>query len=495
MTSFFSDQVAHQDSKEQYAAYQTRSSSLRRSCDRFRLSRRYLVIALLLSWFILACINTSKPDLSPVTQPATESRVLKIWWDKGFIIEEDEALQKLVSRWEQQTGNSVKLSFYTTDELPQKAQRAIQAGNPPDLLTSHSAERVLIPRLSWEGKLVDISDIINPIKSRYSQTVLSGVYLYNNLAKKRSYYAIPVTQGTTLIFYWRDLLKLAGYLDKDIPKNWDAFWQFWKQVQNNLRSQHKMKIYGLGFPTSSGAGDTYQTFEHILEAYNIQLLDAQGQLQVDDPKVHQGIIDSLDWYTKFYKQGYVPKGAVKWLNPDNNRSLLNRLVVMTPNNSLSISAAVRQDPDTYLNKLGTLEFPKKPDGRPMRHIVTVRSAVIFTQSKNQKLAKDFLAYLIQPKVTTEYLRAAGGQNLPAQESVLKGSFWERADPHISTATNVIIKGQTRLYDIVQNSAYSLVMKENIWGKAIERIVVDNISPEQAADEAIAQIQQIFAQWQ
>lgn len=455
---------------------------------------QYTLMALILTLIIVACTHTSNSELSSLTKSSNHIRVLKIWWDKGFTVEEDEALQKLVSRWEQQTGNRVKLSFYTTDELPRKAQKAIQAGNPPDILTSHSAERVLIPRLGWEGKLVDVSDIINPVKSLYSETVLEGISLYNNIAKKRSYYAIPVSQGTTLISYWRDLLKLAGRSDKDIPKNWDAFWQFWEQVQDILRTQHNIKIYGLGFPMSSGAGDTYQTFEHILEAYNIQVLDSQGQLQVDTPKVRQGIIDSLDWYTKFYKQGYVPQDAVNWLNPDNNRSLLNRLVVMTPNNSLSIPAAVRQDPDTYHNKLGTLEFPKKPNGKAMRHIVTIRSAVIFTQSKNQKLAKDFLAYLSQPEVAAKYLKAAGGQNLPVQNSGLKNSFLDPTDSHISTATKVVLEGQTRLFYIVQNPAYSLVLKENIWGKALHRIVVDGISPQQAADEAIERIKQIFAQW-
>lgn len=481
-------------SKPQRRAYQTFTSRAKRNSRHRRLSRRYLLVALILSLIIVACTNTSKSYPPAIAESPLASTALTIWWDKGFTVEEDEALQKLVSRWEQQTGNRVKLSFYTTDELPQKAQRAIQAGHPPDILTSHSAERVLIPRLGWEGKLVDVSDIVNPVKSLYSETVLSGVYLYNNIAKKRSYYAIPVSQGTTLIFYWRDLLKLAGRSDKDIPKNWDAFWQFWEQVQDILRTQHNMKIYGLGFPMSSGAGDTYQTFEHILEAYNIEILDSQGQLQVDAPKVRQGIIDSLDWYTKFYKQGYVPQDAVNWLNPDNNRSLLNRLVVMTPNNSLSITAAVRQDPDTYRN-LSTLEFPKKPNGKSMRHIVTIRSAVIFTQSKNQKLAKDFLAYLSKPKVTAEYLKAAGGQNLPVQKSDLLGSFSDPADPHISTATKVVIEGQTRLFYIVQNPAYSFVLKENIWGKALSKVVVDGISPEQAADEAIERIKQIFNQWQ
>lgn len=41
----------------------------------------------------------------------------------------------------------------------------------------------------------------------------------------------------------------------------------------------------------------------------------------------------------------------------------------------------------------------------------------------------------------------------------------------------------------------MVLKENIWGKALKRVLVDGSSPEQAADEATFAIKQIFAQWQ
>ncbi|RCJ19719.1 ABC transporter substrate-binding protein [Nostoc minutum NIES-26] len=448
----------------------------------------------LLSAIAFACTHNSPSKLSSVSE-STNNRILKVWWDKGFTLEEDEALQQVVSDWEKQTGNTIKLSFYTTDELPQKAQRALQAGNPPDILMSHNAERVLNPRLAWEGKLADVSDVIQPIKSLYPETVLAGVYLYNNIDQKRSYYAVPISQAITHIFYWRDLLQLAGKSDKNIPKTWDAFWELWKQVQNILRTQNHQKIYGLGLPTSVEAGDTYQIFEQILEAYSVELLDSKDRLRVDDPKVRQGIIDSLDWYTKFYQQGYVPPDAVKWLNPDNNRQLLNRFVVMTPNSSHSIPAAVRSDLDIYYHKLGTIEFPHKPNGQPMRHLVIVRQAVIFAESQNQKLAKDFLTYLSKPEVIGDYLKAAGGRNLPVLKPVWQDPFWTNPnDPHISAAARTILEGQTRLYYSSQNPAYSIVLDENVWGKALTRIVLDRITPEQAADEAIARIQQIFAQW-
>jgi multiple sugar transport system substrate-binding protein len=457
---------------------------------------RYPFITIALMAIAIACTNSTETNLSSVNESSNESQVLKVWWDKGYTLEEDEALQQLVSRWEQQTGNKVKLSFYNNDELSQKAQRAIQAGSPPDILMNDNADRVLNPRLAWEGKLADVSDAIAPVKQFYPDTVLASVYFYNNLKKQRSYYAIPIHQGIPHIFYWRDLLKLAGRSEQDIPQDWDGFWKFWKQMQDTLQTQHNRKIYGIGFPISAGVVDTYEIFEQILEAYDVQILDSQGQLRVDDPKVRQGIIKCIDWYTQFYKQGYVPPEAINWLNPDNNRSLLNRLIVMTPNNSLSIPAAVRQQPDVYRYKLGTIGYPNKPSGKPMRYLALVKQAVVLADSKNQKLAKDFLAYLIQPEIIGSFLKAAGGRFLPVHKLVWKDAYWtDTSDPHISTAAKPVIQEQTRLIATAQNPAYSLVLKESIWSKAVNKVVVNGVAPEQAADEAIAQIKQIFAQWQ
>ncbi|WP_193199103.1 hypothetical protein [Nostoc sp. MG11] len=58
-----------------------------------------------------------------------------------------------------------------------------------------------------------------------------------------------------------------------------------------------------------------------------------------------------------------------------------------------------------------------------------------------------------------------------------------------------MKGQTSPFYIVQNPVYSLVLKDNIWGKALHRRVVSSVSPEQAADETIEQSKQIFDEWQ
>jgi multiple sugar transport system substrate-binding protein len=461
-----------------------------------RLKYQFIFIITVTLCLLFSCSSPEKLERSLLGQSSsTTTTALNIWWEKGFNLEEDEALRQVVSNWEQKTGEKVSLSLYTTRELSEKAQRALQAGNPPDLMMSHQASLTMYPRLAWEGKLADVSEIIEPVKSSYTENILQAINYYNKVEDKRSYYGVPIYQATLHIFYWQQLLSLIGYTKNDIPQNWDGFWQFWQQVQKDLQIKQQKKIYGLGFPFSIGARETCLLFEQILEAYNVTLVNAQGQLLVDSPLVRQGIIKCLDWYSQFYQQGYVPPDAINWLNTDNNRNLLNRAVVMTPNSTLSISAAVRQDRDTYYNQLGILEFPHKPSGKPMRYLVNIRQAVIFANSLHQKTAKDFLQYLIQPQTMTKYLKASGSRNLPVQQPVWEDPFWQQTeDPYIVSATKIFTKSQSCLFYITQNPAYSLVFKENVWSKALIRIVVDQITPEQAADEAITRLKQIFQEW-
>jgi multiple sugar transport system substrate-binding protein len=39
------------------------------------------------------------------------------------------------------------------------------------------------------------------------------------------------------------------------------------------------------------------------------------------------------------------------------------------------------------------------------------------------------------------------------------------------------------------------LKENLWGKALNQIVVHRMSADQAADQAIQRMKQIFNQWE
>lgn len=86
-----------------------------------------------LSFTIFACSQSipSQSQKSSIKTSHKDDKVLQIWWDKGFGLEEDEAITLVVRNWEKKSGYKAKLSVYGPNELLEKAERAVRSGNTP----------------------------------------------------------------------------------------------------------------------------------------------------------------------------------------------------------------------------------------------------------------------------------------------------------------------------------------------------------------------------
>ncbi|MFY7803476.1 MAG: ABC transporter substrate-binding protein [Limnoraphis robusta] len=449
------------------------------------------IFLFILSLLLSTCSGQIQPT---VTSLDPNDSSLTIWWNRGYYPQQDEALEQIVADWKKKTNNSVELIFFSEDETISKAIQAVENGNPPDILFSERAEYTLTPLWAKMGKLADVSPVIESVKSLYTPVALQSASLYNNLTKNRSYYAVPLMQQSLHIHYWKDLIQQIGLTDS-IPKDWQGFWNYWKQAQETLLLQGRSDIYSMGIPISVASSDTYWVLEQILEAYDVQLLNSEGELQIDKPQVRAGIITALTWLTDLYKKGYIPPNSINWLNADNNTTFLNKMTLMTLNVSLSIPGSQQQDEDIYLNQLATLEFPNKPSGEPMTSLTSVKQALIFAASPHQTLAQEFLTYLVQPQNLEKYLQGAAGRYFPVMPQLFSDPFWSNVnDPHISVATQQLSQSKTHSLYQVFNPAYAQVSAENVWAEAIRNIIINEVSPEAAVDEAIKRIKEIFVQW-
>ena len=418
-----------------------------------------------------------------------ETGVLTIWWYDGYVEAEKTFLKKIVRDWEKENGKKIQLVFFDQSQLLKEIEAAVESGATPDITVDRTQ---LVTRLAWQGKLTDVSTIVEPVINSFPNSVLKNSYQYNNTVKEKSYYAVPIYQEGIYFHYWRDLLEKSGYSKSDIPQDWDGFWQFWVKVQKQLPSQQK--VFAFGIPTSPYSTDTFLFFEHILEAYDVTILNSRNELLIQQPKNRQGIIKALKWWAQLYQDEYIPPSALVWENVDNNSSFYNRIVAMTPNPTLSIPASRAEEQDVYFRALGTLPFPNKPSGEPMTYITRVRQALVFAD-RNFEDASSFLSYLIQPQVLANYIEAAGGRFFPANKANWDDPFWTNPeDPHISRVRKMLTQSPTRSHYFSDNPAYMEVLEKNVWGQALYSILTENISPEVAADQAIAEIEQIFKQW-
>jgi hypothetical protein len=77
------------------------------------------------------------------------------------------------------------------------------------------------------------------------------------------------------------------------------------------------------------------------------------------------------------------------------------------------------------------------------------------------VAKDFLKYLIQPKICNEYLKTGLGRRVPAMPSLVKSDPWWMADPHRKAYTTQSLLRPTVPVFWAYNPAYADVQNEHV----------------------------------
>jgi len=435
--------------------------------------------------------------------PAAAQETLVVYWTKGFYPQEDKALDEMVAKFEKKTGVKIELSRYSPQESVPKAVAALDAGTPPDVANGDVFDFQVAGKWAAEGRLEDLSDILTPMKSQFLPNTVETTYLYNDQAKKRAYYAFPLKQQTMHIQYWIDMLQKAGFTESDIPTGWKDYWSFWcDKVQPAYRKATGSRIYATGFPMGVDSSDSFYSFLTFMDAYNVKLVDDNGKLLVDDPKVKQGLINALTDYTAPYTKGCTPPSSTSWKDPDNNVAFHNKTIIMTHNATISIAAKWLDDMNNatlsaeqraeakknYEQEIATAGFPNKPDGSKMVYRAAVKTGVVFAGAKNKKRAKEFVAFLLQDENLTPYVEGSLGRWYPVTKTAAERPFW-KADRHRTAVYNQFHAG-TVTFEFTKNYKFTIVNNENVWAKAMNRIVSEKVPVDKAVDEMIARIKAI-----
>ena len=417
-----------------------------------------------------------------------------VWWVQGFAEEEDVSFKKIVADYEKASGNTIEYSIIPYAPMRQKIVSAVTSGVVPDLFQNTPAE--IIALYAWEDRLADVTDVIETQKSQYTRTALLTVNCYNNVVKKRSFYGVPYTVAYQTNHIWRPLVEKAGYTMEDLPRTWDAFYDFFKEVQKKLRTQGMRHIYALGFQLNTTGNDSNSLFNSFLIANGGQdIVTNDGKLHLDDPKVREAALQALTYPTTAYKEGFVPPGAINWNDADDNNALHAKQIVMDLDGSLSTEVAIIKNQQDY-NDIVTMGLPLSNDGKPVPSQAGSLCGLVPKGAQNVAVAKDFLKYLIQPKVLDEYLKTGLGRNLPAMPAIVKDDPWwlDPKDPHRVAYVNQGLLGLTVPTFWTSNPAYAQVQNEHVWATAWAEIMKDGAAPQSAAEKAFKRVEEIFAKY-
>jgi multiple sugar transport system substrate-binding protein len=419
-----------------------------------------------------------------------------VWQVQGFVPEEDAAFRKTVTDYEKASGNNIDLSIMPFTALNQKVISALTSGEVPDLVF-HDAPATILPQNAWENKLEDVSDIVEAHRSELSKTSVLASSFYNSVTKQRAFYLIPIKQGCEPFHIWGDLVEQAGFRLSDAPKTWDAFWDFFKPMQQVLRSKGRRKLYALGLQiTTVGPNDGNGLFGHFLFANGGEnMVTPDGKLHTDDPQVREAAISSVEYMTNCYKGGYVPPEALSWNDADDNNAYHEKLILMDLDGTLSTELAMVHDKQAF-EAMVTMALPNGNDGKPMPALQAAGGGFIPKGARNVAVAKDFMKFFIQPQVMNENLKQGLGRWVPVIPSLVTSDpFWlDTKDPHLAPYVREAVLGPTMPSYNGYNPAWGQVSAEQLWGVAHADVIKNGMTPAAAIDKAFKRADAIFAKY-
>jgi len=419
-----------------------------------------------------------------------------VWNVQGFVPEEDEAFKKVVADYEKASGNKIEYSIMPFMALNQKTISAITSKDVPDLIF-HDAPETILPQFAWNDQLVDVSDIVETQKDNFSPTALECSSYYNSSKKARSYYLCPVKQGATPFHIWGDLVEKAGFKLADAPKTWDAYWDFFKQMQKPLRDKGMRKMYALGLQcTTVGPNDSGNLWQHFMQANGGgNVVSPDGKLHTDDKDVLEAAIRTTSWMAAAYKDGFVPPEALSWNDADDNNGFHEKLFVMDLDGTISTEVAMIHDHQKYYVESVTMGLPNGNDGQPVKAFIGAGGGFIPVGANNIEAAKDFAKFYIQPDVLNANLKQGLGRWMPAMPALTKSDpFWlDPADPHRAPYVRQGTE-YTRPSFNAYNPAWAQVQAEQLVMQTVADVVKGGMTAQAAVDKAFKRAEEIFTKY-
>ena len=129
-----------------------------------------------------------------------------------------------------------------------------------------------------------------------------------------------------------------------------------------------------------------------------------------------------------------------------------------------------------------------PDGSKFVYRAAIKVGHIFNESKNKARAKEFVAFMLQDENLTPYVEGALGRWFPVKTAAQKSAFWD-GDVHRKSVRDQFAAG-TVTFELTKNYKFTVVNNENVWAKAMNRVVNEKIPVDKAVDEMIARIKEI-----
>ena len=195
--------------------------------------------------------------------------------------------------WAKQSGNAVSIN-----KMPASWDDAVPLYQ--QMLAAKSTDvDVLVIDVIWMGMLknhlLDLGTMVPKEEvAAHFPTTIDAATIDGQLL------ALPWYMDTGLIFYRKDLLEKYG---KAVPKTWAELTETAKAVQDGERKAGDADMWGFVWQGKSYEGLTCDAIEWVASTGGGTIIDAKGDITIDNPKAAQALTLAHSWIDTISPQG------------------------------------------------------------------------------------------------------------------------------------------------------------------------------------------------
>jgi len=378
------------------------------------------------------------------------------WWQFWTNPEVKPTILELIEQFEKENPNTrVNLTDLTWSDGHEKIVIAFGSDSAPDVLELGSD---WLPEFSYQNVLLDVTFEAEKIKKEF--------LMWEPATIGEKTFGFPWILDTRVLFYNKDLMKKAGLDPDKPPTGWNEFLDYCKAV-NRL----KPLAYGFGV-NSAERHRLYKKFLPFFWANGGKILsDDQKKSEINSSEGQE----ALEFYKKLTQNGMIDTQAML------DEAFKHNKIGFVISGGWLLNDLRKNYPQ--LN-FGICVMPKPESGRGSpASFAGGEFLVINKKTKNSKEALELMKFLIQKDNCLKVCQAIGSGFPSARGAEI--------DPYYRNNRELSTFQEQLKYAISPPPHPKWVYIEEIIEKAVEKVMYDKKSPQEALDQAKSEIDKLL----
>jgi len=424
---------------------------------------------------VVTTVEVEKEVIVEVEKPAIpEDAKIVAWMQQSFVEGVDDFHRGQVEEFTKFTGIPVEVTYINGDDAAAKFNAALEAPETlPDLI---QFDGIWFPLFKEADRLVDVSDVVatlNEDAGGLNPNLVSGVTVDGKQ------YAVPWMADAMATFIRKDVFEQAGV---PIPTTYQELLEACPKI--NVPGE--MSCVGLNI---NGYGDPEEFSRALIWAFGGAATDPEGTAATINSAETIAALEYIK--TLADQESYPPDFAISD-DYSNNQWFQTGLIAYTINGGSIGAWLAENDPEMYANTAMTIPLAGEGGDRPMS--INPMTLAITTNSKYPDLAKKLLEWMASAENSWDYIEATNYAHVSCYMDMVNRPVVQEDENRKAMAVTMTYSRYAS-WPAPLSSAATEIYSSRVLSKMLMNVMTGEMTPEEAAADAEAKINEIIARYQ